>query len=250
MATVRALPVGLATSTTVTHAPWNSAIQKPDSSESRVRNLTEPSDSNVLATMGWLIQGASPVQSGVAPGAIALERASAVHGTVADRDGNPLTNVSVSVSGHPELGSTRTRTDGQFHMLVNGGGDLSLEFRRSGFLQSNRKVTVLWNETVHAPDVVLILPDPNVTDIDLTSLENFQVAQGSLIDDGDGQRQATLLFPSLNEAEMVFPDGTVEPLTNMRVRATEYTVGPTGPEAMPAASSGDECVHLRLRAER
>ena len=35
-------------------------------------------------------------------------------------------------------------------------------------------------------------------------------------------------------AEQVLPDGTTQPLSTLRVRATEYTVGPNGPKAMPA----------------
>src|SRR5215468_1044728 len=34
---------------------------------------------------------------------------------------------------------------------------------------------------------------------------------------------------------MVLPDGSRRTLTTLCVRATEYTVGPTGPAAMPAA---------------
>src|SRR5205823_2286158 len=52
--------------------------------------------------------------------------------------------------------------------------------------------------------------------------------------DGDGTRQATLLFPQGTAATMVFPDGSTRPITGLSVRATEYTVGPNGPNAMPA----------------
>jgi hypothetical protein len=60
------------------------------------------------------------------------------------------------------------------------------------------------------------------------------VVQGSTVADVDGTRQATLLISLRTGAEMVMPDGTREPLTTMRVRATEYTVGALGPAAMPA----------------
>src|SRR4030095_16326711 len=36
-------------------------------------------------------------------------------------------------------------------------------------------------------------------------------------------------------AEMVLPDGSAQALENLQVRATEFTIGPTGPAAMPAA---------------
>ncbi len=69
--------------------------------------------------------------------------------------------------------------------------------------------------------------------IDLTA--GMQSAQGSEVTDADGTRQATLLFPEGNSAEMVFPDGSTQPISTLSVRATEYTVGDNGPEAMPAA---------------
>jgi hypothetical protein len=53
--------------------------------------------------------------------------------------------------------------------------------------------------------------------------------------DSDGTRRATLLFPQGAQAEMVMPDGSTQPITTLRVRATEFTVGPNGPQAMPAA---------------
>ena len=42
-----------------------------------------------------------------------------------------------------------------------------------------------------------------------------------------------MLFPQGTQAEMVLPNGTTQPITNLTVRATEYTVGPNGPKAMP-----------------
>ena len=43
--------------------------------------------------------------------------------------------------------------------------------------------------------------------------------------DKDGTRQATLLFPQGAQATMRLPDGSTQPLTSLRVRVTEYTVG-------------------------
>src|SRR5262249_54515077 len=62
----------------------------------------------------------------------------------------------------------------------------------------------------------------------------MQVARGSAIRDDAGVRQATALFPPGTTAIMVLPDGGSQPLTSFRVRATEFTVGNLGPNAMPA----------------
>ena len=52
--------------------------------------------------------------------------------------------------------------------------------------------------------------------------------------DADGTRQATLLVPQGTQAELVLPDGSVQAVGSLAIRATEYTVGPKGPERMPA----------------
>jgi hypothetical protein len=81
--------------------------------------------------------------------------------------------------------------------------------------------------------MVMIQLDPQVTTIDLTASTVMQVAQGSLTEDADGKRQATVLFPQGTQATITLPGGTKQPLTALHVRATEYTVGENGPKAMP-----------------
>ena len=93
-----------------------------------------------------------------------------------------------------------------------------------------------WQDYAFTDDVALIPPDPQVTPIDLSDPSApMQVAQGSPVSDASGSRQATVLFPQGTQAEMVLPDGSVQPLTTLNVRATEYTVGDLGPAAMPGA---------------
>jgi hypothetical protein len=59
------------------------------------------------------------------------------------------------------------------------------------------------------------------------------VHQAAPVTDSDGTRQAVLLFPAGVTAQMALPDGTTQPLPSLNVRATEYTIGPNGPQAMP-----------------
>jgi hypothetical protein len=73
-----------------------------------------------------------------------------------------------------------------------------------------------------------------VTPIDLTANTPIQVAIGSSVTDEDGTRQAVILFPQNLTATMTLADGSTQPLTQLDVRATEYTVGDNGPQAMPA----------------
>ena len=59
--------------------------------------------------------------------------------------------------------------------------------------------------------------------------------------DASGARQATLAFRPETQAFAVLPDGSEEPLSELTVRATEFTVGDSGVAAMPGnlpATSG------------
>ncbi len=181
----------------------------------------------------FLYSGPTPIQYGVAPGTIEPRRAAVLRGSVHARDGSPLEAVTITVLRHPELGLTRTRTDGLFDIAVNGGGSLTLDYQKAGFLPTQRQVPAQWNHFAMVPDVVMIPLDAEVTTIDLAA-PGMQVARGGMSDDTDGQRRATVLIPSGTTATMVMPDGSMHPLASMQVRATEFTVGDTGPAAMPA----------------
>ncbi len=182
----------------------------------------------------FLYTGPNPVQLGVTNGTIQTEQAAVVRGRVVSREGTPLPGVDVRILGRPEFGYTRSRTDGAFDLAVNGGGSLTVRFQHSGYLSAQRQVHVPWQDYVQMEEVALVPQDPMVTSIDLSSANPMQVARGGMTADQDGTRQATLFFPQGTRATMTLPDGSTHPLTTMHVRATEYTVGPNGPKAMPA----------------
>lgn len=188
---------------------------------------------SIFSASAFLYSGENPIQTGVQPGSIELRRVAVLRGQVFDRDGVPLSGVTISILDHPEFGQTVTREDGQFDMAVNGGGLLVVRYEIDGLRPAQRQIEVPWEDYVILPDVVMIALDPVVTTIDL-SQPGIQTARGSQISDADGTRQATLLFPPGNQATMILPDGTTQELTTLNVRATEYTVGDSGPNAMPA----------------
>ncbi len=189
-----------------------------------------------LATAtAFLYTGNNPIQTGVVPGTIEARRAAVLRGKVLTRDGQPLSGVTITILHHAEFGQTLSRADGMFDLVVNGGGQLTLNYHKVGFLSAQRQLTVPWQDYAWLPDVVLISVDPQVTTVDLVAATPIQVARGSVQSDTDGTRQATLLFPQGTQAHMVLPDGSTQPLSTLSVRATEFTVGPTGPQAMPAA---------------
>lgn len=190
--------------------------------------------SSVLRDTEFLYTGSNPIQTGVAPGTIELQRAAVLRGKVLARDNQPLGGVTVRILGHPEFGQTLTRSDGMFDLAVNGGGALIVEYDKEGLLPVQRQVQAPWQAYAYVPDVVMIALDPLVTTIDLTASTPIQVARGSLASDSDGSRKATVLVRQGTQAEMTLPDGTTRPLSTLKIRATEYTIGSNGPQAMPA----------------
>jgi len=195
-------------------------------------NLTVPTD--LYSATSFLYTGTNPIQTGVAEGTIQPYRAAVVRGKVLNQNGNALPGATVSLLNHPELGQTLTRMDGMFDLAVNGGGPLTVKYGKPGYLEAQRQVTVPWQDYVVLPDVTLLQLDPNVTSVNLND-SGIKVAKGSLSSDADGARQAILLFPEGTAAEMVLPGGSKQAFSSLSVRATEFTVGPNGPMAMPAA---------------
>ncbi|RKZ90335.1 MAG: hypothetical protein DRR19_10400 [Candidatus Parabeggiatoa sp. nov. 1] len=182
----------------------------------------------------FLYSGENPIQTGVATDTIDLERAATLRGQVTTSDGEPLPNVIITVKDHPEYGQTKTTCDGFFNMAVNGGATLTVNYQLDGYLPVQRQVKPSWQEYAVIDEVAMTALDPQVSVIDLTANQPIQVAQGRSVTDEDGTRQAVVLFPQGVTAVMTLPDGSTQPLTQLDVRATEYTVGDNGPEAMPA----------------
>lgn len=124
--------------------------------------------------------------------------------------------------------TTLSRADGEFDLAVNGGGLLTVNYTKSGYLPVQRPANALWQDYIVLDDVVMIPLDPQVTPIDLNAATPIQVARGSAVTDSDGTRQATLFFQQGTTATV---NGV--PLTTLNIRATEYTVGANGPATMP-----------------
>ncbi len=213
------------TSATVTVTPPDPSVNAPQI------------DRSVATTIGkateFLYTGSNPLQTGVAPGTIQPIRAAVLRGRVLTREGNVLPGATVSVLNNSQFGQTVSRSNGFYDLAVNGGGPLTINYTRSGYLPAQRQVNVPWQDYVNVPDVALIPLDTRVTTI-TPNASTMQVHQSNMSTDGDGSRKATLLFPAGTSAQMVMQNGTTQPLTNLNVRATEYTVGTSGPMAMPA----------------
>lgn len=197
---------------------------------------------SVAGLTSFLYEGPDAVQLGVAPGTIARDRANVVSGVVLDRDQAPIAGARVEVADHLEFGHTVTDEDGEFELVVNGGGRLTLVVTHDGHLDVDRTIEVRASDytPLYAP-IVLTPMDTAMTTIDLESDDDLQVHRASVESDDDGTRRASLFFLGGTDAVMTLPDGSQAPLSTLDVRATEYTVGETGPDAMPGdlpAASG------------
>ena len=180
----------------------------------------------------FLYEGPHAVQRGVDPTIFDAMRISVLRGRVLDRAGKAVEGVRITVHGHEAYGYTATRQDGTFDIATNGGGPLTVSYRASGFLPVQRTIETDHRQYHWLPDVVLTARDAAVTEI-VPGAADVQVARGSVQEDEDGVRQATMVFPAGTQATAVLPDGSEVALDSAHIRATEYTVGERGPEAMP-----------------
>ncbi|MCW5890928.1 MAG: hypothetical protein KIT14_10280 [bacterium] len=242
-------PAGTTTSTaptpTTTTVTTTSTTATTSSSTTTTLPGTPPPDPAAVAPaptpgeIGAFAKGTtflhtSGIQIGADPTAFDARRTALVRGRVLDASGAPLAAVTISVLDHPELGHTLTRDDGRFDLAVNGGGSLVLRYEKADRIPAQRSVEVPWNDWALAPDVVLLAASPTVTAIDAEAA-GTQEAAGDVVADDSGTRQPILIVPPGTKAELVRPDGSVEPLASFHVRMTEFTVGALGPQAMPAA---------------
>ena len=216
----------------------DSSFSTSDELPPHPETIAPPLDKNVASTIfagaSFLFNDTLPIQTGMAPDIIDTVRASVLRGVVKNRAGDPLPGVSVSVLGAKGYGSTVTRDDGEYDLMVNGGGYVTLNIIKAGYLPVHRQLDIPWQRYVNYPEVTLSQLDSASQIVSLDSGEPMQVFRASIVSDSDGTRQATLLIPTNTTGQKIYPDGTVVPLGNITLRATEYTVGENGFDATPA----------------
>lgn len=186
----------------------------------------------MVAATSFLYSGSNPIQTGVTAGTIVGEQAAVVRGRVLTPAGTPLAGVTVKIAGHPEFGTTLTRANGLYDLAVNGGGPLRVQMSKTGHPSAERKVFVPWQQHVVVDDVLLMTLDGQSTVVNFT--QPVEVAQANVVTDTRGTRRAVLMFEQGTAASLVMPNGSTQPASSLTIRATEYTVGANGPNAMPA----------------
>ncbi|HBF33553.1 TPA: hypothetical protein DDW35_03210, partial [Candidatus Sumerlaeota bacterium] len=201
----------------------------------------------------FLYTGTDAVQTGVTSGSLESERACVLRGRVLcendDATTQALAGVKIQILNHPEWGSTLSRTDGAYDMVVSGGGVLNITCEKTGYLNMQRQVVLPWNNYIIAPDICMTPIDRVETFIDLNTTSSVQIAQNCTAD-SNGERYASLLFFPGTTATMVFADATTQTIKSFHARITEYTVGDNGTKKMPAglppASAYTYCAEYSL----
>ena len=182
----------------------------------------------------FLHESSDPVQRGMLPDTITPEHVALLRGKVLDVNGEPLPGVQITIKDHPEYGHTLSRLDGLWDMVINGGGASIVEYRLDGYLPIQRQLDPAWLQTEVADDVVMTALDTQVTTIDTSDTASaYHRATGAHVTDRFGERKLHMLFPAGAQAHFRTADGTQVDLDQFNVRATEYTVGDLGPNAMP-----------------
>ncbi len=184
-------------------------------------------------TMAFLYSGPNAVQSGVATGTMDQLRVAVVHGVVKDQAGLPIPGVTITIEDHPEFGQTYTRTNGEYDLALNGGTTFHVNYNRADYLALQRVYDVPWQDYVPVDDVVMSRQDSVVSAITVAPTSAPQWATSSVINDGDGRRQAGVYFPGGVAAAIIAHDGTTQAVDGLTTRLTEYTVGDNGAAAMP-----------------
>ena len=226
-------------------------IDQPPDPETAAPPTDPTALTSTFAATAFLYTGPNPIQTDVAPGTIQPTRVAVIRGKVLDRAGAALGGARVSILQHPEFGQTFSRADGMYDLVVNGGGKLIVRVQKTGYFEVHRDVQVPWQDYVYAADVALTAPDAAATVVDLTQ-PVLQLARGSPMTDTAGSRQATLMFPPGTTAQFRMPNGSLAPAPSvLTVRQTEYTVGDSGPQAMPSAlpPSSGYTYYLELTAD-
>jgi hypothetical protein len=135
-------------------------------------------------------------------GALDPKRAGIVFGqvaeTLASRSSQGLGGAIVTVLGQPQYGRAITRADGSFEFALNGGGQVTFEFSKPGYISAQRYVKPKWREFVRMDDVEIQPHDDGpgtVVTIPVTGTTAPKLVRGRQIDaTEDGIARRSTMF--------------------------------------------------------
>ncbi|XP_060065187.1 teneurin-m-like [Ylistrum balloti] len=127
----------------------------PDPLDILLRKQPPSSTASFYEKMRFLIEENS-VQIDTSRNGLSESQVSLIRGRVMTKDWTPLIGVRVHVARQPLYGYTLTRRRGQFDILVNGGGSVTLEFTRQPFQSHSTSVLVPWNQILTLNTVIMV----------------------------------------------------------------------------------------------
>jgi len=175
-------------------------------------------------------------------------RFSLITGLVQSIDDTPISDVSVTIHGHPEYGTAGTDVNGRFSIPVEGGGTITIVYQKQGLITSQRKVYVPWNDNAIAETIRMIVEDPISTTITFDGSPDTVVTHSSTeITDEFGSRSCTMVFKGDNRAYLVDEEGNdIHELTTITTRASEFATPESMPAILPPNSAYTYCAELSV----
>ncbi|MEA1901712.1 MAG: sugar-binding protein, partial [Thermodesulfobacteriota bacterium] len=156
------------------------------------------------------------------------KRFSVITGLVHDLAGSSISDVSLTIHGHPEYGTAETNTKGRFSIPVEGGGTITVVYQKESLITAQRQVYVPWNDIAIAETIQMIAEDPAATTVTFDGNPNTVVAhQSTEVSDAFGSRSCTMVFTG-------------------DTRATEFTTSESMPAILPPNSAYTYCVELSV----
>ena len=176
------------------------------------------------------------------------KRFSLITGIVHSIDASPISDVSVTMHGHPEYGTAFTDSDGRFSIPMEGGATMTIAYHKDGFITAHRKVYVPWNDIAIAETIQMIAEDPLSTTITFDGSPDTVVThQSTEVTDEFGSRSCSMVFTGDNHAYLVDENGNdIHELTTITTRATEYTTPESMPAVLPPTSAYTYCAELSV----
>jgi len=175
-------------------------------------------------------------------------RFSLITGLVQSTYDTPISDVSITIHGHPEYGTAGTDINGRFSIPVEGGGTITIVYQKQGLITSQRKVYVPWNDNAIAETIRMIAEDPISTTITFDGNTDTVVTHSSTeITDEFGSRSCTMVFKGDNKAYLVDEEGNdIHELTTITTRASEFATPESMPAILPPNSAYTYCAELSV----
>jgi len=176
------------------------------------------------------------------------KRFSVITGLVHDLTGFPISDVSLTIHGHPEYGTAKTNAEGRFSFPVEGGGTITVVYQKESLITAQRQVYIPWNDIAIAETIQMIAEDPAASTVSFDGNLNTIVAhQSTEVSDAFGNRSCTMVFTGGNRAYLVDEEGNdVQELTTITTRATEFTTPDSMPAILPSNVAYTYCAELSV----